>query len=223
MKLTNVLVVDDNPFFCEVIKGLLELNFDEKRSSKYFVDIAHNSKEAYQKVFEEKKLIYDLVFLDIRIPSYPDKKIYSGEDLADLMRKEKVKSKIVIITNISIKDRLFSVYRNVEPEGIIIKTDLDIQILNEIVKNILSNQQYYSESFCELIKDSTSSNIFLDKFDKEILVQLSEGIEVKQLCDKFKVSRFEIEVRMSKLRTFFNIKGVTKLELIIAAKKKLFI
>ena len=56
-----------------------------------------------------------MVFLDIRIPSYPDKKIYSGEDLADLMRKEKIKS------NISIEDRLYSVYRNVEPEGIIIK------------------------------------------------------------------------------------------------------
>lgn len=107
--------------FCEVIEGLLELNFNQKKSSKYFVDIAHDSKEAYQKVFEEKKLIYDLVFLDVRIPSYPDKKIYSGEYLTDLMRKEKIKSKMVIITSISIKDRLYSVYRNVEPEGILIK------------------------------------------------------------------------------------------------------
>lgn len=57
----NILLVEDNDLNCAIAKEILEM-------SKVHVEIAHNGKEALDKIAKSKPYTYDLVFMDIQMP-----------------------------------------------------------------------------------------------------------------------------------------------------------
>ncbi len=79
----SVLVIDDDPSFCTLIKSFLEKN-------DYAVAEAHNAREGLRAVYDEK---YDLVLIDYRLPDL------DGLELLKNIKKKYFHLPVIIMTN----------------------------------------------------------------------------------------------------------------------------
>lgn len=79
----SILVIDDDPSFCTLIKSFLEKN-------DYTVNEAHDAREGLRAVYDEK---YDLVLIDYRLPDL------DGLELLKNIKKKYFHLPVIIMTN----------------------------------------------------------------------------------------------------------------------------
>ena len=79
----QILIVDDHPFIIEAYKNAI--NKYSQNGFEFEVTQANNCKSGYENIMEASKN-FDIAFFDISMPEYAEKGIYSGEDLAMLMK-----------------------------------------------------------------------------------------------------------------------------------------
>ena len=78
----NILIVDDHPFIIEGYKNAItRYNPDE---FEFFITQAKDCESAYGIITNPDIAHFDIAFLDISMPPYEEKNIFSGEDLAKL-------------------------------------------------------------------------------------------------------------------------------------------
>ena len=157
------------------------------------------------------------------MPPLPEEKIFSGEDLGLRLRKLKPLIKLIIITNLSDNFKLYNIFKNINPEAILIKSDIDEHTFIKAIENTLCNKTFYSFQFNNLIRKQFSVNYLLDTLDREILFYLSIGVKTKDLPDKIALSLSGVEKRKRILKEYFDLESSSDLELIIAAKEKGFL
>ena len=73
----QVLMVDDHPPIIEGYKSILSFNSFGYRLN---TTAAHSCESAYN-IITDAKQAFDIVFLDVTLPPFPEKKLNSGEDL----------------------------------------------------------------------------------------------------------------------------------------------
>ena len=161
MKL-RILMVDDHPSIIEGYKIILSYN-----SLGYEIDtvMAHSCESAYQIITNEsEKKYFDLVFLDYSLPPYEEKEITTGEDLAALVKKHLPKSKIVILTSHTEALLLYDIVRNIEPEGLLVKSDFSADELLHAFDSIVKGDTYHSITVKQCLKELLSKKVYLDNF-----------------------------------------------------------
>ena len=93
--LFNILIVDDHPFIIQAYKNALDKY--SQQGYEFVITQANNSKTGYESIMETKTP-FDVALFDISIPEYVEKGIYSGEDLALLIKTEMPHCKIILLT-----------------------------------------------------------------------------------------------------------------------------
>ena len=123
-KQLKVLIVDDHPIIVEGYRNILlaieELDID--------VDIAHNCEDAGAKIKASSREPhpYDILFLDIQLPPSPSGKMLSGEDLGALSRRIMPSTtKVIILTMFNENSRIYNILKTIDPDGFLIKSDMD--------------------------------------------------------------------------------------------------
>ncbi|UOY09020.1 response regulator [Muricauda sp. SCSIO 64092] len=220
MQSLKILCVDDHPFVCQGYKIFIENHFIGNDSIVPNIHSACSSEEAYNKVFGKNSFSFNIVILDINIPAFPKMGIYSGEDLGVILRKKKPQTKIIIATSHSQNHRLYNVFTSINPDGLLIKTDLNQKTFISAIEDVLSDKIYYSQTFSQLIRNQFSQVRLIDAIDREILHWLSQGIMTKNLPHKVPLSISAIEKRKKNLKKYFNIETASTFELIKTAKEK---
>lgn len=213
----NILIVDDHPFIIQAYKNAL----DKYSQQGYEFDVvqANNCKSGYENIVDAKKL-FDVAFFDISMPEYPEKEIYSGEDLATLMKKEMPGCKVILLTMHTELLKINNIIKNINPNGLIIKNDLTFDELIFAFDKIINNESYYSQTVIKLVGQAQYNNIELDAFDKQILFHLSKGVKTKDLPQYIPLSLSAIEKRKLSIREILEVKGGTDIDLINEAKTK---
>ncbi len=208
----NVLIVDDYPGTCKGYQMFMEDAVEQNILPKLHFDWAHSCKVAYEKIkdISDKGQHYRFVILDIRLPAFPEAKIFSGEDLGILLRKLKMASKILVITGISEKFRLANMLNNFNPEALVLKTELDDNLLVKIIQKILNNQIYYSDYILKMLNSRFCVEKKVDSLDQQILYYLSEGQSTKEIATHLGLSESGIEKRKKQMKETFSVteKGV---------------
>lgn len=171
-------------------------------------------------VFLKNPKVYDLILLDIRMPSSPEEQLFSGEDLGMRMKAIRPEVKIIVLTSLVDNHHLFSIFKTLNPQGILIKSDFDDVIFIEAVKTVLNNKVYYTESFNALIRHQFDINFIFRPLDRKILFCLNRGIKVKDLPVAVNISLSSIEKRLRALRMHFNIEAKGIPELLHVARQK---
>jgi DNA-binding NarL/FixJ family response regulator len=153
-KSMNILIVDDHPFIIQAYKNAL----DKYSLQGYEFDVtqANNCKSGYENIIDSKKP-FDVAFFDISMPEYAEKGIYSGEDLATLMKKEMPGCKVILLTMHTELLKINNIIKNINPNGLIIKNDLTFDELIFAFDKIINNESYYSQT---VIKLKICLNIF---------------------------------------------------------------
>ncbi|TXN35479.1 response regulator transcription factor [Flagellimonas hymeniacidonis] len=222
MKTLRILAIDDHEMTMLGYKFILERIVFEGYS--IIVDTA-NTYELGRKMIEESvhSFQYDILFLDVQLFPPNEDQPHTGEDLGVLARKLVPDTKIVFMSSFSDNYRINSILKSVDPDGYLIKTDIDPKTLEEAVKTITLNPPYYSSKALSAIRKKMTNDISLDEKDKQILYHLSIGTKNKDLENFIRLSPSSIENRKRHLKSLFGTENENDLALILAAKNRGFI
>ena len=214
----TILIVDDHPINVDSYKTLLS-GIDSNANADFL--LAYDSKEAYQIIngVKAKPDLIDFAFIDINLPPYEEKKIYSGSDLALLIKDLFPLCKIIIISMHKEPLWVNQIYKSVNPQGFIAKSDIDYKSFPQIFENIEKNETYYSTSIKESRRILIQKNINWDDNDSKILQCLAEGIKTIQLPHFVPLSLSAIEKRKANIKKQLLLHSGSDKEMIDVAKK----
>ncbi|WP_053991666.1 response regulator [Mangrovimonas sp. TPBH4] len=224
MNQLNVLIVDDHPLIADAYK--MAFYKVEQASSNYTfnIDYAQDIDIAYQKFTDSlQSNKFDLVFLDINLPSSSDGKLISGEDFGIEIKDLDPTVKIIVSTMYNNNFRIQNIIKTVNPEGFLIKSDVDPKTLVAAIETVLSGSPYYDKTVLKLFRLQISSDIVVDSVDRQILHELSKGTKMIELPKIIPLSASAIEYRKRRLKEAFNVEDKDDRALINEAKDKGFI
>lgn len=221
----KILIIEDHPLISNSYKVALETLEKQATNLKFDITIATNCDEALLNIHEASSSSgVDLIFLDISIPASKDKLILSGEDLGVHIKKLLPKAKIIISTMYSHNYRVYSIIQNLDPDGFLIKGDVNHKLLIEAIKSVLKNQTYYSQSVVNLGRKIISKPYSVDQIDRKLLYEISKGAKMCELTSKIPLSKGGLERRKRNLKDIFGMNShCTDRELIEKAEAAGFI
>lgn len=215
----NILIVDDHPM---TVNGYINvLSEEDFENHKLNFTKALDCEEAYHLITDPTKKFH-VAYLDLSLPPYTDKSINSGFDLGLLIRKLDPECIIIILTMHSEAPLVDRLIKEINPEGILCKSDIDIDEFVNAFKNIFygNGETYMSHKIIKSLKDKVFKNYNLDSYDKQILMCLSEGIATKNIPNYVPLSLSAIEKRKANLKNMF-LKGAGDDHKLIEATKKI--
>jgi DNA-binding NarL/FixJ family response regulator len=208
----KVLVVDNHPITVEgyinaltvAPFGLLDPVFTQ----------AYNCEEAYHSFLlknESIKESFDIVILDKSLPSYPEKSILSGSDLALLVREKMPHCKIIMITAHTEILIVYDIAKKVHPDGLILKKDITSEKLNQIVIEIVEGNRYRSTTVQMCIHEIWKKELMIEDNNRQILLYLSKGFKVRELESIIYLTTSAIEKRIVRMKKAFVVTDATSL------------
>jgi len=224
MQELKILMVDDHPMIIEGYQNTLLAT--KKENQKLSIDIAHDCDMAFElikKASINQESLFDICFFDISLPISKDGLITSGEDLAKLTREYLPNAKVVILTMFNESYRILNIIKEINPEGLLIKSDLTSSELAEAFQHILVDPPYYSSTVSNFLKTTISHDIYLDEINRKILHLLSQGIKTKSLRDYIDLSMSAIEKRKKHLKDLFLVEDGKDETLLNEARSKGFL
>lgn len=222
MKTVRILAIDDHEMTTMGYKFILEdTEFD---GFKVKMDTDKTFEGGQRKIKESLKLFpYDILLLDIQLSQNIDGPAKTGEDLGIFAREVSPTSKIVFMSSFSDNYRINSILQSVDPEGYMVKTEIDQQSLQAMVRTVMTSPPYYTQKALAAIRKKMSSDINLDENDKKILYYLSIGTKTKDMTKFISLSLPSIENRKRHLKTLFGVEKQNDQALITESRNRGFI
>lgn len=213
----TILIVDDHPINVDGYQALLS-NIESNKKAEYL--LAFDCKQAYNTIIKyhlEEKTI-DFAFIDISLPAYEEKKMFSGSDIALLIRKVLPDCKIVIISMHKEPNWVNQIFKSINPEGFISKNDINYKLFPEVFQSIASDETYFSQSIKQAQKVIIQNNINWDNHDSKILQLIEKGIKTINLPEFIPLSLSTIEKRKAIIKKQLIMDSGSDKELLDAAR-----
>ncbi len=211
----NILIVDDHPFIIQGYKNAITRYSPSKY--EFSISEAKDCESAYNVVTDPDTVAFDIAFLDISMPPYEEKAIYSGEDLAKVILEKMPNCKIILLTMFTEFLKIKTILNTINPHGLVIKNDLTFDELLFAFDKVIKNERYYSESVLKML-DSQEQTVEIDLFDKQILFHLSKGTKTKDIPQYIPISLNVIEVRKLNLKVLLKVPEASDIELVREAR-----
>lgn len=215
----RVLAIDDHGVVLEGYHSIVKSLGKEFGKVTFFK--AQSCKEAYDIVTENADRPFDMAIVDYNIPSDIAHKLYTGKDIAMLIRQAMPNCKIVMMTMHKAADVMGRILQRVKPNGFINKSDCTSEELIAAFKDVLNNKTFYSKIISDYITRQ-DKGIMLEDVDVKIILLLAKGIKNKNLSKYIPLSDSAIEKRKYKIKRMLDIKGGDE-ELINEAQNQGFI
>ncbi|MFC4634541.1 response regulator [Dokdonia ponticola] len=215
----KILLVEDEAIVRDAYVSVFK---DIEQSGTYTFSIHQCSscQEAFY-VLKEQKQVFDLVFLDVRIPPDPHNGWTSGIDIGRYIRENNTKTQILMISSVVNQDVYQEVLNDVYPELYLLKYELTTAVLKETVEKILhkdfvlktneKNHYGLNTDILELLD--------IDIIDLKLLNELSLGATTKELEKIIHVSKRTIEYRKKALKEKLDVSNGSTRDLIVKAKE----
>ena len=214
----NILIVDDHPFIIEGYKNAITRYKSDQ--FEFFITQAKDCESGYNSITNSEIAHFDIAFLDISMPPYEEKNMYSGEDLAKLIVEYMPNCKIILLTMFTELLKIKTIIKTINPSGLVIKNDLTFDELIYAFNKIINNEQYYSDSVLKMLSQSEEGSIEVDLFDKQILFHLSKGTKLQDFPQYIPISLGAIDSRKSNLKRLLKVETGSDSDLVQAAKSK---
>ncbi len=211
----TVLMIDDHPPIIEGYKSILAFNpygYSINTTSAFSCEAAH-------KIITTTTTTFDVVFLDITLPPYEEKNIYSGEDLVALVRKHLPNTKIVILTSHSESLVLHGIIKDHYPDGLIVKSDVLSNDFLTAFDTIIKGEFFYSATVKALKFDSVISTKLIDTYNRQIIILLSKGMKTKTIQEELHLSKSAIDKRKVVIKDYLGIEKGNDEDILREARK----
>ncbi|MEO9513076.1 MAG: hypothetical protein ABJN84_01850 [Flavobacteriaceae bacterium] len=213
--------MDDHLSTCEGYISILKNTLNINSGCQYRFEISNTLSEAKQKIEKANitNCFYDLVFLDIRMPSEPKEHLFSGEDLGKILKTSNPKTKILILTSLMDPFRISSILQSIDPDGFILKGEITKHTLPTCIEKLMSEDVYYSKKVTWVIRNHFISNTILTFEDKKFLHLLSIGIPSHKIPNHLPWSVAKINKKKRQIREILSVEEKNTLALVHRAKK----
>lgn len=202
-KVIHVLAIDDHSVVVEgyysIFKNLIE-------PSKIKFSKAYDCRSGFEVITNNNRSPFNVAVLDYSIPPFPDKKLFSGEDLAMLIRESMPLCRIIMMTMHKEADIISRILQKIKPEGFINKSDCSADDLIEGFKTVLDGEGYFSKTVSDFL-DMQAKGIVLDDVDIRIIQLLAKGVKNKNLDKYILLSTSGIEKRKYRIKRLLEIEG----------------
>lgn len=220
--LVRILAVDDHEMIVLGYKYTLEASTFEN-----FEVIVHTAPgyAAGKAEIESsaKRLPYDIILLDIQMFPEDAKEERGGENLGLLVKQISPTSKVVFVSSFSDSYRINNILKNVNPDGYMVKSEVDQKTLQTMVRTVLDNPPYYTAAALQAIRRKMANEDQIDERDKKILYQLSIGTKTKDISTLVAASSTTVENRKRQLKIMLGVENGNDFALIDEARKRGFI
>lgn len=214
----NFLLVDDHPLQTDAYQAILDF---VKEDWELTFQHAHSCQEVYEFATNHPmRDEIDFVLLDLSLPAYAEKNLFSGHDLACLINQQMPKAHIIFLTSHFEALLLYNLYHDFQPAGILVKSDFTGAQLEEHFTELLKGNKIYSPTFLEARAKVNDSDIFLDKLNRQIMLKLAEGYPSKDLPGFIGLSISAINKRKAKLKEYFEVENKQDNYIILQARKQ---
>ena len=223
-KKIKTLIVEDEPLMIQPMK--LALNqLSESNGLLDFEILTSLDCDTAVKEIERavKSEPFDLVLLDINLKPSANGKYLSGEDIGVETRRFFPNAKIIVLTSHNNNYRLNNILKTLNPDGFLIKSDVDFAKLLDALKTVIEDTPYYSRAILKLMRRHIINDFTLDRIDRQLLYQLSKGAKMKHLSDVIPLSKSAIELRKRNLKEVFGVEEGDDRNLLIRAEECGFI
>lgn len=212
------LIVDDHPINVDSYHSLLKKIKIYEQAEFYF---AYDCEQAYITINNHyiNDIKINFALIDVSLPSFEEKKLFSGSDVAVYIRQKFPECKIIIISMHKEPLWVNQIIKELNPEGFVAKTDINYKSFPEIFQSIENNKLYLSQSIVDAQKTLFQKNINWDEYDSKILQLISEGIKTVNLPKYIPLSLSAIEKRKSNIKKQLILEDASDKELIDCAKK----
>lgn len=213
----NILVVDDHPINTDAYINLIA---SDSEMQETIFHKAVDCQSAFKVInqLEKRNIPLNVALVDISIPAFHKEKLLSGTDIALLIRDSFPDCIIIMLTMHTEPLLLFTVHKQVNPEGFLSKNDIDFETFPEIFKSIVNAENFYSPSINNSIQTLLRQTIKWDEYDTQIVLCLEKGILTKNLSQYINLSLSAIEKRKATLKNKILDQKATDNELIEKCK-----
>jgi DNA-binding NarL/FixJ family response regulator len=212
----KLFMLDDHQAMLEGYKAILSMN----QNLAFETTDANSCEQAYTIITQPEKFgTFDFAFLDYSVPAFEAQQLYSGEDVALLVRKHHPSTKIMVLTSHYDGIRLFELIKKVQPEGLLVKSDFKPQDLNKAIEVIQKGENYYSETVVNNLKEKLLSHGLLDSIDRKIIQLIAEGFQIKTIAEKLNLSHDTIKKRKSKIKYLLGIEKGNDEDLLMECRR----
>lgn len=218
----RILTVDDHEMSMMGYKYILErIDFN---GTSIQLDTAKSFDEGKEKIdLSLSGFGYDIIFLDVMLATYEEPDAKNGEDLGAYARLKSPESKIVFMSSFSDGYRVNSILSNLDPEGYLVKSDINKESLTTMVHTVMTSPPFYSKGTLATIRKRLANDLPLDQLDKDIMHLLSLGVKTKDMTKTIPLSLAGIESRKRYIKSLFDIDKQNDQALLHEAKQRGFI
>ena len=205
----SIVIIDDYPLHIQVYQNILKdiESFDNRWSFKVYEAKSGDEALGLLAEMELASQPIDLVLLDLNIPHSKRRSHFNGEAIGLEIRSRFAAAKIIINAESKNNYQINTILRSIKPEGFLIMTDVDIEVVRSAIIDVLKNIQFFSKSALRSLSKSKGHSIPLDKWDEKLLYELSLGAKMKDLPEILPFSLAGIEKRKRNLKLLFGIEG----------------
>lgn len=224
-KYKSIVIIDNHPLIVQVYKTVLRKieSSHERWSFKIEEAKSYDGALALLDKMEMRAQNIDLVFLDLHILTSRRESHLKGEDIGLNIRSRFPGAKIIIKADSKDNYQINKILRSLKPEGFLIMTDVDMEVLISAIIDVLNDPPFYSKSVLKFFWKSKGHNISLNEWDERLLYELSRGIKMKDLPEILPLSLTAIEKRKQNIKSLFGIAGGDNRQLLEKAREYGFI
>lgn len=215
----NVLIIEDHPLIISAYKEALKQLSKETSLNFTVVHISTYEKAVSYLHDEERLNNLDLLLLDIMLPS-KGQVVFVGEELGANFKSLKSDLKILISTGINDNFQIRQILKRVDPDGFVLKKNLNSQRLLTALKMVLELPPYYCGDILKLFRNDLRRSFRLDSLDRKLLFELALGTRNNELPDIIPLSLGGIEHRKRGLKELFGVRDEDDQALIKIAKRQ---
>ncbi|RYE42732.1 MAG: response regulator transcription factor [Sphingobacteriales bacterium] len=213
MKIT-VLIIEDHPAMVLAYRNILL----EIQNIEFEFFVASNCDSALDTINSSKHI--DIILLDIQIPPSINNRANSGEDLLFAIKKIRPFARTLVLTSHIETVFLYNLVKTMNPCGILVKSDFGGEDLKTAVTKVLEGEQaIYSTAVQRAIERLSKKDLYLDNYNRQILMLMGKGIKTKSLPMHLSLSLSAVDKRKLQLREYFKIKNGSDEEILLAARK----
>lgn len=195
-----ILLIDDHPITIDAYINILSMQENSEAVIEFTT--AYSCREAYKKItttYNSQKT-FQVAFVDISLPPYDAKQIYCGIDLAILIRRHFPACKIILLTMHSESLIVKKAMEQINPDGFILKNDINAHSLLTAYLSIMQGQKFYSATISKVHNDNTLKKLDFNAIDCHIVELISKKIKTKDMPKHLNLSLSAIEKRKATIK-----------------------
>ena len=196
----KIFLVDDHPITVDGYKNLIARTKTETIDFDFVT--AFSCEEAYKRIIEKHndQENFDVALLDISLPAYPAKNLQTGIDVAKLIRYYFPACKIILLTMHSEPAIVTTAIHEVNPEGFILKNDIDATSFVNAYQSIMLGATFYNNTISKVQNNAIINKLNFDAIDLQILLLLDKKIKTKDMPNHINLSLSAIEKRKTNIK-----------------------